>query len=277
MNVKNILSIQSHVTYGYVGNRVATFILQRLGFNVITINTVQFSNHTGYGTWKGDIFSTDHLMSLLDGLEHVGALQQCDALLTGYLGSPDTASVVYDAYHRIHAHKPQIMYACDPVMGDVGRGLFVHKDIPTLFKEKITPLAHCLTPNLFELEILAEQKIETFDQLKEALLSIPTPVILVTSVNLPDMPKNEENASYIYMVMKHHNDFYTVSAPCLSFDIPPNGAGDAVSALFLGYYLQTKDYTYAFMRTNESMKHLFALTHSLKKRELALIQAQDYF
>lgn len=272
-----ILSIQSHVSYGYVGNRVATFILQRLGFEVITINTVQFSNHTGYGSWKGEPFSKEHLLSLLDGLEHVGALQQCTALLSGYLGSPDTAFVVEEAYRRISAYHAHPMYVCDPVMGDVGRGLFVNPEIPLLFKNKITPMAQCLTPNLFELEILTQSKINTYDQLKGALLSLPNPLVIVTSVDLLDMQHQKDGMPLIHMVMKYGEEFYIVSAPRLSFEIPPNGAGDAVSAFFLGYLLQTKDYKCAFERTNAAMQHLFKLTKDSSSREIALIQAQNHF
>jgi pyridoxine kinase len=251
--------------------------LQRLGFDVITLNTVQFSNHTGYGAWTGEIFTKDHLLSLLDGLEQRGVLQRCTALLTGYLGSPDTAFVVMEAYRRISSYNDDRLYVCDPVMGDVGRGLFVHQEIPRLFKENIAPVAQCLTPNLFELEVLTQRKIDTYDHLKRALLSLSNPLVIVTSVDLPDINPDKDTSPLIHMVMKYGHDFHTVSAPRLSFDTPPNGAGDAVSAFFLGYYLQTKDYRRAFERTNISMQHLFKMTKDSSTREIALIQAQHHF
>lgn len=271
-----ILSIQSHVSYGYVGNRVATFILQRMGFDVVTINTVQFSNHTGYGAWKGDLMSIEHLKNVLEGLKNIGALAKCQALLSGYLGSPDTADVVIQAYHEIKNHCPELTYVCDPVMGDVGRGLFVAQTIPDKFKNDVIPHAFSITPNLFELEVLVGQKIENIASLKTAITSIPNPVVIVTSVVLPDLDPGQ-----IHMVMKYKDAFLTVHAPHFHFDTPPNGSGDAVAALFLGHYLKTKDPEQALYKTNNAMHHLFKTTHKnmiqTGTRELALIQSQGLF
>src|SRR5688572_24371027 len=123
--MKKILSIQSHVAYGYVGNRAAVFPLQLLGYDVIAINTVQFSNHTGYGKWTGMVFEDRHIGDIVAGLEENGALDEVDAVLSGYLGDAALGGIVLDAVCRIRAHRPDMIYCCDPVMGDTGRGFFV--------------------------------------------------------------------------------------------------------------------------------------------------------
>ena len=145
----NILSIQSHVAYGYVGNRAATFPLQRLGFDVWAVNTVQFSNHTGYGAWQGEVFSPAHVRSIVDGIAERGVMGQCDALLSGYLGDPALGEVVVEAAERVRAANPAAVWACDPVMGDVGRGFFVRPGIPELFRDRIVPMADVIAPNQF--------------------------------------------------------------------------------------------------------------------------------
>jgi pyridoxine kinase len=152
---KTILSIQSHVAYGYVGNRAAVFPLQRMGYDVIAINTVQFSNHTGYGEWRGDVFSPDHIQDILEGIDKRGV--KIDALLTGYLGDAAIGQTILNAID--HFNIP--LWLCDPVMGDVGRGFFVHKDIPDFFKEKAARRAAIMKPNQFELNALTGMTIAT--------------------------------------------------------------------------------------------------------------------
>src|SRR5690606_35612250 len=150
----NVISIQSHVAYGHVGNSAAVFALQRLGIEVWPVHTVQFSNHTGYPDWQGEVFSADHVARVLAGLEARGAFARCDALLTGYIGDPALGSVILDAVTRIRAANPAALWACDPVMGDHGRGLFVRDGIPAFFCAQALPAADLVTPNLFELERL---------------------------------------------------------------------------------------------------------------------------
>src|SRR5439155_14949046 len=83
----NILSIQSHVVYGHVGNSAAVFPLQRIGVEVWPVHTVQFSNHTGYGQWRGEVFGSDLVRLIVLGLDERGALSECDGMISGYLGS----------------------------------------------------------------------------------------------------------------------------------------------------------------------------------------------
>src|SRR5947207_4646368 len=151
----NILSIQSHVAYGHVGNAAATFPMQRIGVEVWPIHTVQFSNHTGYGAWTGRVFEEGLITELVKGIAQHGVLGTCDGVLSGYMGSAETGAAILDAVARVKAANPKAQYCCDPVIGDVGRGIFVRPGIPEFMREQAVPAADVITPNQFELDLLA--------------------------------------------------------------------------------------------------------------------------
>lgn len=271
----NILSIQSHVAYGFVGNRAATFPLQRLGFDVWAVNTVQFSNHTGYGAWKGEVFSPEHVRSVVDGIDERGALRRCDALLTGYLGDPALGEVVMETAARVRAASAGAIWACDPVMGDVGRGFFVRPGLPELFRDRLVPAADIITPNQFELEHLAGGTVGTLAQAIEAARSVVargTRLVLVTSLQRTDAEPGR-----IEMLAVGAGDAYLVSTPLLAFETPPNGSGDAVAALFLGHYLRSRDVAAALGEAAAAIFAIMAATAASGERELALIAAQAEF
>ena len=148
----NILSIQSHVAYGHVGNASAVFPMQRLGVEVWPIHTVQFSNHTGYGAWKGQVFDGATIDELMAGIGERGVLGKCDGVLSGYMGSADIGHAILSAVAKVREANPKAMYCCDPVIGDVGRGVFVRPGIPEFMREQAVPAADIVTPNQFELE-----------------------------------------------------------------------------------------------------------------------------
>ena len=150
-----ILSIQSSVAYGYVGNSAATFPLQRLGHEVWPVLTVHFSNHTGYGAWRGAVLDPAVVGEVVEGIADRGVLGTADAVLTGYQGSPGVCEVVLQSVARVRALNPAAVYCCDPVMGDVGRGFFVAPGIPELIRDRVVPVADVVTPNAFELAFLA--------------------------------------------------------------------------------------------------------------------------
>ena len=157
----NILSIQSHVAYGHVGNDAAVFPMQRLGCEVWPIHTVQFSNHTGYGAWTGRVFDGASILELVDGIAARGVLASCDAVLSGYLGSAEIGEAVIGTVARVKVANPQAAWCCDPVIGDVGRGIFVRSGIPELMRDRAIPSADIVTPNQFELEWLTGRACRT--------------------------------------------------------------------------------------------------------------------
>jgi len=267
-----ILSIQSHVVYGYVGNRAATFPLQRLGHEVYTINTVQFSNHTGYGKWRGEIFSPEHIAELAQGLADLGVLLECQAVLSGYLGKPEIGHEVLRIVQTCRQANPKLTYLCDPVMGDVGRGIFVDSQIPAFIKAHAVPQASILTPNHFEMELLVGHSIQSLEEARLACINLRShsqQIIVITSFKREDAPPN-----ILEMFLSTLEGCFLITTPYLDFPKPPNGTGDLFSALFLGHYLQQNDPVSALELSASSIYGILAFTFSQKLREMQIIKAQ---
>lgn len=187
----NILSIQSWVAYGHVGNASAVFPLQRLGAEVWALNTVQFSNHTGYGAWRGQVFGAELIRELVTGIEERGVLGTCDAVLSGYMGDAAIGEAILEAVARVRAANPQAVYCCDPVIGDVGRGVFVRPGIPEFMRDRAMPAADIATPNQFELEWLTGRAVGTLAEAKAAVRALQESgprCVLVTSLRVEDTP-----------------------------------------------------------------------------------------
>src|SRR3954447_13666572 len=187
----NILSIQSHVAYGHVGNASAVFPMQRLGVEVWPIHTVQFSNHTGYGAWTGRVFDAPLIEELVDGLAVRGVLAACDGVLSGYMGSADIGNAVLSTVARVRAANPGALYCCDPVIGDVDRGVFVRPGIPEFLRDHAVPAADIVTPNQFELDYLSGLESATLAAAGEAVSRIQRlgpRVVLVTSLHTHETP-----------------------------------------------------------------------------------------
>lgn len=271
--MKTVLSIQSHVAYGHVGNAAAVFPLQRMGFEVIPVHTVQFSNHTGYGSWTGQVFDAQHIREVLKGVEDRGALKHVDALLTGYLGSPAMAEVILEVKEKLPAHA---IWTCDPVMGDVGRGFFVHQDIPAFFRDYAVGHARIMTPNQFELEYLSGHTIKTLDDAKAAcrvLHDRGVGIVLVTSlIHDTTVPGTIE-----MIASEASGTVHRAVTPMLPLSPAPNGAGDATAALFTGHMLNGAAVADALKRTAAGIFAIFEATQKSGGRELALIAAQDHF
>lgn len=268
-----ILSIQSHVCYGYVGNRVATFTLQRLKHDVITINTVQFSNHTGYGQWQGDIFDVSHLEAIWQGIKERIDLSQIDGLLTGYLGNQKVASLVASIADEISAKNDKFSYCLDPVFGDVGRDIFVEEKLAQFFKNQYIFKGDMITPNHFEMNYICEQKITNLSDLAKAaktLLDKGIKKILVTSYQGEECQDEE-----ISMVLLSNEDRYFIKTPKLDFDIAPNGSGDLVSALVMDLSLKGLSHKALLEQVTTKVFQVFIKTKKANTRELQLIQAQD--
>jgi len=267
----NVLSIQSHVTYGHVGNAAAVFPLQRLGHDVWAINTVGFSNHLGYPTWRGRTHASTEVREILDGLDVLGALKRCDAVLSGYLGDKDNSEVVLDAVARVRAANPDTPYACDPVIGDRGGGLFVKPDIPAVFTDLLLPAADMTFPNAFELEYLTGG---TTDSLPAALAAAdalrarmrPGALVVVTSLLRADGP-----AGRIEVLAVSEDGAWLIDSPYVSG--PPHGAGDCFAALFLGHYLKTRSTEASLARAVSGIHGVLAA--SVNSAELRIIAAQD--
>ena len=187
-----ILSIQSAVAYGHVGNSAAVFPLQRIGVEVLPVYTVNFSNHTGYGAWRGPLIAPDDVAAVIEGIGERGVFGDIDVVLSGYQGGEGIADVILDAVARVKEANPAAVYACDPVMGNAKSGCFVAPAIPVLLREKVVPAADIITPNQFELGFLTgTEPSDLASTLKSAdrARAMGPRTVLVTSVERPDRPE----------------------------------------------------------------------------------------
>lgn len=269
----NILSIQSHVAYGHVGNASAVFPMQRLGVEVWPIHTVQFSNHTGYGAWKGRVFDGGMIDEVMEGIAERGVLPSCTGLLSGYMGSADIGHAILSAVERVRAANPKAVYCCDPVMGDVGRGVFVRPGIPEFMREQAVPAADIVTPNQFELELLTDIEIRTIadaHRAVEALRDAGPKVVLVTSLVTDETP-----ADSIDLMAADARGAFRVRTPKL--DVSVNGAGDAIAALFFVHYLREESAATALAKAAASVYGLLKRTKEAGSREILTVAAQDEF
>ena len=269
-----ILSIQSHVSYGHVGNSAAVFPLQRLGFEVWPVHTVLFSNHTGYGAWTGEVVRPDLVGAIVEGIAAQGRLGECGALLTGYLGDAALGDVVLGALAKLRAANPHAIWICDPVMGDVGRGVFVREGIPEFFRERALPMADILTPNRFELELLTGGSVRSLEHALDAaraLIARGPRVVLVTSLD-----REDRKPGTIEMLAVRAEDAFLIATPEVALPTAPNGSGDATAALFAGHWLCGRgNLAQALERAAEGIFAIFDATERAGTRELALIAAQD--
>ncbi|HUC73522.1 MAG TPA: pyridoxal kinase PdxY [Stellaceae bacterium] len=263
-----VLSVQSWVACGNVGNCAALFPLQRLGIDTWSLNTVAFSNHTGYGKWRGAAVPTRIVASLFEGIAELGVLPRCDAVLSGYLGEPEVGPVLLDIVGRIKAANPRALYCCDPVMGDVGAGWYVGAGIPEWYRDQALAAADIATPNRFELEWLGGRPIGTLAEAAvaaAALRSLGPRIVLVTSL--------EPAADRVAVLAAAPEGAWAVETPRLP--IEATGCGDALAALFLGWLLKEKPVPEALAFSVAAIWGVVEATLHAGGGELALIAAQD--
>jgi len=268
-----ILSIQSSVSYGHVGNSAAVFPLQRLGHEVMPVYTVMFSNHTGYGAWKGPMMTGDDVRAVVTGIDERGGLGDVDLVLSGYQGGNDIGDAILDAVALVKQRNPEAIYACDPVLGSAGFGCFVAPEVQDLIRDRVVPQADLITPNQFELGFITGTEPLT---LEDTLASVelaraagPSSV-LVTSVMRPDRPENT-----IEMLAVTPEGKWIVQTPLLPIDL--SGSGDVTAALFSSHYRNTGDAALALSLTAASIYELLEDTLASGGREITLIESQSAF
>jgi len=232
-----VISIQSQVAYGHVGNSAAVFPMQMHGIDVIAVPTTLLSNRPGYPTIRGRVLDAQLVADLLLGVEERGALDASKVILSGYLGSAEIAAVVADFVQRAKARNPALTYCCDPVLGDRDGGLFVQPGIPPLMRDLLCPLADLITPNHFEFEWLCGAKAATIDHVIEeaqALMARGPSTIVVTSAELADTPDGQ-----IETLAVEPSKAWRVRTPKLP--ISPSGTGDLFASLFVSARVRGSD------------------------------------
>ena len=263
-----VLSVQSWVACGNVGNTAALFPLQRLGCETWSLNTVAFSNHTGYERWRGDTVPASEIATLFEGIAELGVLSRCDAVLSGYLGEAETGPVLLDIVARIKKANPRALFCCDPVMGDVGLGYYVRAGIPEFFRDHALALADVITPNRFELEWLSGRQVSSLADARDAvaaLRQLGPRIVLATSL--------ETAADHVAAVAAGPDGMWAVETPRLP--IEATGCGDAVAALFLGWLLKGKSVPDALAATIAAIYGVIEATMHSGGGELALVAAQE--
>ena len=264
----SVLSVQSRVAYGHVGNTAAVFPLQRLGIEAWALDTVAFSNHTGHGQWRGAAVPAADLAALFDGIAALGVLPRIDAVLSGYLGDVATGPVLLDIVGQVRAANPQALFCCDPVIGDIDTGSYVTEGIAEFFRDRALALADIATPNCFELEYLTGRRIANVGEAVEAAAALRDRgpgVVLVTSLDRP--------LDRIAMLAAGPGGAWLVETPRLPVML--NGCGDVAAALFLGRLLRGEALPEALAATAGSLHAVIAETVRLGRYELALVAAQD--
>jgi pyridoxine kinase len=267
----NLLSINSHVTYGHVGNAAAVFVLQRIGCEVWPIHTVLFSNHPGHGSFRGEPVDAGVIRELVRGIGERGELARCDGVLSGYLGRAEAGAVVLEAVAKVKAGNPAARYCCDPVIGDVGRGVYVREGIAEFLRERAVPAADVLTPNQFELEYLSGCETPTLGAALaaiDALAARGPSVVLVTSVATEETPSDA-----VDLLAREPGGRFRLRTPRLPVEV--HGAGDAIAALFFAHWLRTGSAAAALSRAASAIFGVLQDTAARGADEMLLIDAQE--
>uniref|UniRef100_A0A8C5DWE2 Pyridoxal kinase n=1 Tax=Gouania willdenowi TaxID=441366 RepID=A0A8C5DWE2_GOUWI len=266
-----VLSIQSHVVRGYVGNKSALFPLQVLGFEVDSINSVQFSNHTGYAHWKGQVLTAEELNVLYEGIK-LNKVNHYDYILTGYSRDTSFLEMVVDIIQELKKANPSLVYVCDPVMGDHviynNCFLFLHEKILLpVYRDKVVPLADILTPNQFEAELLTGRKINTQEdaiEVMDLLHKMGPETVVLTSTDL--LSKHGDKFLVALGSQKLTKPDGTNSNQKICMDIPKVdavfvGTGDLFAAMLLAWtHLHPKDLKTACEKTVSVMHHVIHRT-----------------
>ena len=267
-----ILSIHSSVAYGHVGNSAATFPLMRLGVEVLPVLTVHFSNHTGYGAWRGPLLAASDVGEVIVGIDERGALGSVDAVLSGYQGGEAVGAEILKAVALVKQRNPQAIYCCDPVMGDVGRGFYVRPGIPEFMRDRVIPAAQIVTPNQFELDFLTGRETHTLAEVLDAahaLRAVGPQVVLVTSV-----VAEGADPDTLTMLAVTGQGAWQVVTPRLERMF--TGSGDITAALFLAHYLRSGgDTASALGETAAAVYSVLRHTTDAGSSELALVAAQE--
>lgn len=271
--MKNVLSIQSHVVFGHAGNRAATFPIERLGVNVWPLNTVQFSNHTQYKKWTGMVMPATHLLEIVSGIADIGELASCDAVLSGYMGSPEQGQAIIEIVKQVKKANPNAWYFCDPVMGHPEKGCFVPEGVSQFLCKNALPLSDFIAPNILELETLGNCKITSVSEaiaVGRKLCEQGPKMVLI---------KHLSRAGYQHdrfeMLLVMPNEVWHIHRPLVDYgEKQPVGVGDMTSGVFLANLLKGKNPVDAFEHTTSAVYGVMLETQKRQQYELQLVAAQ---
>lgn len=272
--MKNVLSIQSHVVYGFAGNKSATFPMQLLGIDVWAFNTVQFSNHTQYGKWTGMVIPQEQIREVVTGLDNIEKLQECDALLSGYLGSAEQVDQILYALEQIKQRNPNAIYLCDPVMPNPEKVCVVANGVREALIEKAIPVADIMTPNLSELRELSDFPINSFDDVLKAVRALLAKGVKKVLVKHLGKVGKINDPDTFEIIMATPEGVWHLSRPLYQFNFEPVGVGDLIAGTFLANLLNGKSDVEAFEAMNNEVAGVMKTTFDLNSYELQTIAAR---
>lgn len=264
--MKHVISIQSQVAFGHVGNSAAVYPMQAHGIEVIAVPTTLLSNHPGYPTFKGRILDAALVKDLLQGLDELGVLERVDMLVTGYLGSPDTARVVADFVDVAKGKNPRLVYVCDPVIGDDDRGVYVNAALPALFAELLVPKADVITPNQFELGLLAGVDVSTPANLEVAASKVRGTsgrMIVATGCVLSDSPPGTVETVLLEPEQSHRYAVEQISTRYF-------GTGDLFTGLLVAALSETDSFPDAVAEATRKVHQVLLASEHFGTREMSI-------
>lgn len=271
-----ILSVQSRVVFGHVGNSAAAFALERRGHAVWAVDTVRLSNHPGHGVREGGAADAAEVAALIRGVERTAGFERCEAVLGGYLGTADTGAALLDAVGRVKRANPAATFCLDPVMGDDAEGLYVAEDVAAFVAERLVPAADILTPNLFELSRLAGHRPTTLDETIDAAERIRARGVraaVVTSVpGGVDRVRSNASGQQVVSNLVVADGAWLATTPRL--ERKAKGAGDLLAALFLSWQLSGAGWAAALGKATASVFGILKATEP-DALDMALIAAQE--
>lgn len=271
--MKNVLSIQSHVVYGYAGNKAAVFPMQLLGIDVWPLNTVQFSNHTQYQKWKGMVIPKEQIGEITQGIQDIDSLDQCDAILSGYIGAAEQGQEILNTVKRIKSLNPNAIYFCDPVMGHPDKGCIVAPGVAEFLVEHALPAADLLAPNLVELRELTGLPVENFEQALAAIRYLLDKG--VKKVLVKHLSKVGKSPDQFEMLLATAKGIWHIQRPLHAFvGRDPVGVGDLTSGIFLANLLNGLSDLEAFEHTANAVNDVMTITQKSGQYELQIVAAR---
>lgn len=223
-----ILSFSSEVVHGAVGNKAARIPLEAMGFRFMSLPTVLLSNHAGRPMSVGHVMSANEIRALAEGLREDHAFNNLVAVMTGYFVDAEQIEAAGDIIADLKRQNPDLIYCCDPVLGDTQKGIYVKEGVPNAVEKHLLPLADLITPNVFELGFLVGHEITTLASAQDALLSLCPKGGLVSSI--PDTPLK------LATLASDGDKTFAIETAALAG--APSGTGDLLTALYLGHRLK---------------------------------------
>lgn len=265
-----VLSIQSEVVYGHVGHQASRFILERMGHPVWAAPTVLFSNHLGHKTVTGRVLPAAEVRELIDGLRQLGVLGKANAVLTGYLGAPETAALVAEIVAEVKEANPAALYICDPVIGDQGT-MYVKPALAEALADILVPIADVLLPNVYELGHLTGRVVQNRAEAEAALryLAAGTQARAIIGTGIPD-PAYPGELAIMALTDGHLSVATTPYHPIFA-----SGTGDAFAALFTARYRRDQNLGAAIAAAARAMDIIVGATSAAKADELRIIETQE--